>query len=81
MENGILIYYENKPLTVIAVHRCEFLSLNQILDIYADKFGFSRNLITGCWISVIDITNCVSGIATPVGYAQNDWPQLSAKGS
>jgi hypothetical protein len=73
MENSILIYYDNKPFITVLVHKLEFLSLNQILDLYAEWSGADRSKVTGQWMQVIDITNCQKDIAS-LPHAQNDWP-------
>lgn len=75
MENGIVVFYDNQVLTVLVVHKTEFLSLNQILDHYAEEFGFERKHISGTWSHIIDITDIQSGQAQHIGYAKNDWPK------
>lgn len=74
MQNGIIVKFNGGILTVLVVHTIEFLSINQILDIYAEKFGFERNKLSGEWTSIIDITSTNNGHAELVGFAKNDWP-------
>lgn len=79
MENGIVIFYDSQVLTTIVVHKTELNSVGEILDYYAEEFGFERKRISGTRTNIIDITDIQHGQAQQVGYAKNDWP-LSAKG-
>lgn len=79
MENGIVIFYDDQVLTTIVVHRTELKSLSEILDYYAEEFGFERKRISGVRSNIIDITDIQYGQAQQVGYAKTILP-LSAKG-
>lgn len=75
MENGIVIFYDGQVLTTIVVNKTELKSLSEILDYYAEEFGFERKRISGTRTNIIDITDVQHGQAQQVGYAKNDWPK------
>ena len=63
MQNSILILMNETPFVVILLPKVCFLSIDQILDLYSKQMALPRDIMSGRFISTIDISDMSGGFA------------------
>lgn len=78
IKNALLITVRNCPFVAIAVHESEFLTIDQILDHYAELVELPRENMNGYWITFLDITHTHNGHVALMPFAKNPWKNAEA---